>query len=503
MSGNRTNRAITNIAVSFMNQVLTLLLTFLSRTVFIHVLGVEYLGINGVFSDVLGLLSMADLGFNTAMVYSLYKPLAEQDQRKIAALIQFYKKIYMVIAVSIMVIGTALIPFLQYIVNLDDEIPHLTLYYILSLIGIVSSYACFYKTSILTADQKNYIVTRINMILSVCRTCVQIVVLLFSGSYVLYLLTATFFNVLGNVVASKRASREYQYIVRKEVLNRDEKRELTVNVGSAFFYKISAMLLNATDNILISIIVGTVAVGYYSNYLMITNKLSAIYTIIFTSLIASIGNLVVQASAKKRYEVFQCEQTVSFCLSCVLIPCFANTVNDFIAIWLGEVFVLDRRVVLAVSVNLYLACIYQPLWSYREAVGLYRKTKWVMMGCAVMNIVLSIALGIAWGIFGILIASSLARLSTYIWIEPRILFRDYFNENAATYYYKVFKNAFCVAAIVFITERMARHFLICTYIQWGVKAAIMAVIGSLLAYFVYHKEEGFKILKKKIGDLIR
>ena len=111
MSGNRTNRAITNIAVSFMNQVLTLLLTFLSRTVFIHVLGVEYLGINGVFSDVLGLLSMADLGFNTAMVYSLYKPLAEQDQRKIAALIQFYKRIYMVIAVSIMVIGTALIPF--------------------------------------------------------------------------------------------------------------------------------------------------------------------------------------------------------------------------------------------------------------------------------------------------------------------------------------------------------------------------------------------------------
>lgn len=500
MSGNRTGKAITNIAANFSNQMLSLFLAFFSRTIFIHVLGIEYLGVNSVFNDILGLLSMADLGFNTAMVYSLYKPLAEQDYRKIAALVQFYRKIYIIIVCAIVVIGIALIPALPYLVRLDRDIPQLSLYYVLALIGVVSSYACYYKTSVLTADQKGYIITRINMILGICRTCLQAALLIVYRNYEAYLVTATVFNVLGNVLASRKASREYRYIEQRECLDKKEQRDLLVNVSSAFLYKLSSILLNATDNILISVLAGTVMVGYYSNYLMITNRLSSFYVILFTSLTASIGNLVIHASAKKQYEVFRCEQIVSFCLSCAVIPCFMNTVNDFVGIWLGDSYILDRNVVLAVSLNLYLTCVCQPLWSYREAVGLYQKTKWIMLCCAVLNIILSVILGVVWGIFGILLSSSLARLLTYIWLEPKLLFRDYFNTRVGVYYEKMMQNAVLVFAIILLTGSTLGGISVRNYLQWGIKAAIVFAFGGLCAYFMYRKDDGFQVLCKKILD---
>ena len=174
MSEGRTKKAAMNVAFNFLNQILTLILSFVSRTVFVWGLGAEYLGINGLFSDVLGLLSMADLGFGTAMVYSFYKPLADNDYRKIAGLTTFYKKVYTIIAVVVSIVGVALIPFLPYLINLEKDIPHLTLYYLLSLANVVFSYLCVYRTSILSADQKSFKITRITMIVNIIRSILQI-----------------------------------------------------------------------------------------------------------------------------------------------------------------------------------------------------------------------------------------------------------------------------------------------------------------------------------------
>ena len=167
MSENRTKKAFVNVAFNFANQIVTLVLSFISRTVFIYAFGVEYLGINGLFTDVLGLLSMADLGFNTVMVYSLYQPLAEKDTDKIASLVFFYRKVYIFIAIVVSVVGVAFIPFLPFVVNLEKELKDLNIYYLLSLANVVFSYLWFYKTSILTADQKNYVIVKISMLMNV------------------------------------------------------------------------------------------------------------------------------------------------------------------------------------------------------------------------------------------------------------------------------------------------------------------------------------------------
>lgn len=501
MPQGRTKKGIVNIAYNLLNQIIMLVLAFVSRSVFIHYLGTEYLGINGLFSDVLNLLSMADLGFNTAMVYSFYKPLAENDYRKMAALTSFYKKVYNVIASVVAIAGLVMTPFLKYIVKLDQPIDHLYLYYWLSLANIVVSYLCVYKTSILTADQKNYLVVRITMVFNIIKTAVQIFSLVLWQNYMVYLVIAAVGSLLSNVITSEKASAEYPFINQKAELDKAEKKNIFVNVGSSFIYKVSSVLITSTDNLLMSLMFGTITVGYYSNYLLIQTKITSFFSLLFTSLIAGIGSLIVKEDAEKRYEIFECEQMVGNILSMVVVPCYVALADEFICIWLGKNFVMDTSMVLAIGTNLYLSCVLQPLWSYREATGLYRKTKWVMAVCAGLNLILSVALGLLIGVSGIIWASSLSRLLTYVWYEPKVLFKDFFALGPGKFFFSLLKNACYVAGLVVLSFLFKRKDP--TILYWIVKAAAFGVICLLTAFGVYGRSRGMKLLKEKLADVLK
>ncbi len=496
MADNRTDKAIKNVAYNFINQILTLILSFVSRSVFIWGLGVEYLGINGLFGEVLSLLSMADLGFGTAMTYSFYKPLAEKDYEKIAALTSFYKRVYTVIATTVGILGVLLIPFLPYLINLEKDVPNLTLYYLLSLGSVVFSYLCIYKTSILSADQKNYKVVKITMFVNIGRSVLQIVSIILWHNYIVYLVLGCVSVLVNNIIASLVASKEYPFINEKKQLDKQEKKGIFGNIFSIFVYKLSGTLLNATDNIIISVVVGTAMVGYYSNYLLLQTKISALYVLLFSSITAGIGNLIATEKEEKRYEIFKCEQSLSFIVCGVLIPCFVLLINDFIGVWLGLEFILDDLTVIAMGLNMYLGCVLQPLWSYREATGLYRKTKWMMLICAVINIILSIVGGLLIGLAGIIFASAISRLVTYIWYEPMMLFKEYFGHSARNYYFQLLGNFLIVVAVV-VALSIIPFFQVNSLWKWLLKAGIIGC-GSLSVVLLYCRSEGFKLLKAKI-----
>ncbi len=497
MSG-RTQKSVKNIFANILYQVLTILLTFILRSVFIYVLGVEYLGLNGLFADVLSLLSMADLGFNTAMVYSYYKPLADKDYKKMAALTFFYKKVYGIIAIAIAVIGIIIIPFLPYVVNTEKQVEHLTIYYLLSLSGVIVSYMCVYRTSILTADQNNYVLTRIRTITDIIKTILQVLILLLFKNYILYLAINVLCSFFNNIYASYIAKKRYPFIVEKELLSKNERKEIFNNIKSIFFYKVSSVLLNATDNIIISALLGTIIVGYYSNYLMLQTKIVAIFSVIFTSLTASIGNLVVTENEEKRYEVFCCEQSFSYILSGVIVPCFAGLANDFINVWIGKEYLLTKEVVFIISINLFLNCVLQPLWSYREATGMYVRTKWVMVICALINLLLSVLFGWYIGLAGVLLASAIARIVTYVWYEPRLLFEIYFKCSVMEYFKGLFINA-CIVCILCISMIMVSfQYMAGNWVELILKGIILFCVCGICILAVYRKTDGFKLLMRRI-----
>lgn len=501
MEGSRTEKALKNVNFSILSQALTLILSFVSRTFFIKFFGVEYLGLNGLFTDVLGLLSMADLGFTIAMVYSFYEPLANHDEKKLAGLITFYKRIYIYIAVAVALMGILLLPILPYVINYDTTIPNVNIYYLISLFNVVISYLWVYRTTILTADQQEYRIKKISMIMSLISTFVQIVIMYVYQNYIIYLLISTVFSIINNVIASWLALRLYPYTKVKVEITKQEKKDILRNLGSVFVFKASNVLINATDNILISILVGTVVVGYYSNYSMIQKQIMAFYSLLFTSMTASIGNLIVEKSPESRYKVFRCQQSMSFLLCIVLVPCFAFLINDFIEIWLGGSYQLDSFTVMIICLNMYLACILQPLWTYREASGLYRKTKWIMLICAIENVILSIVLGEIMGLAGILLASALSRLSTYFWYEPKILFKEYFGIGAQNYYLNIVKNFALVIVVFVIVGAMISRMIVDSIGMWIVKAFIVGIFCAAIAIFFYWNSDGVVYIRNRMKGL--
>lgn len=502
MSESRTINSAKNVAFNIANQLLNVLLAFVSRKVFIMCLSVDYLGISGLFGDIFSMLCLADLGFGTAMTFSMYKPLAEHDYDKLAGLINFYKKVYRIIATAITVIGLALIPLLPYLVNTETEIEHLNLYYILMLANVVSSYLVVYKTCIISADQRSYLTTKYTGIFNILKTIASVIILLLTHNYTVYLILQVIFTYGTNFFNSHIAEKEYPYIKKKITLPKEETRGIFSNIKSVFIYKISSVLITATDNTLISIIVSTTAVGMYSNYTIVTNKIYNIVNTIFYSLTASIGNLIVKESQGRRYEIFEIMQSVSLILSTFCLTCLLFLQEDFVRLWLGDAFILDRMILYAMLTNFYFSIILMPIWVFREATGLYRKTKYVMLGTAAINIIVSIILGKILGLAGIIFATSISRLTTYFWYEPFLLFKKYFGKSCAVYF-KGIVTSMLATLLVFTVAGIATSFIpVSGWISFFGKAIVIGSISLGMVALIYHRSEGFHLLADRAKSML-
>lgn len=502
-SESRKFNSIRNIIFGYANQIITLLLSFVGRTVFIKILGEDYLGINGLFSDVLMMLSMADLGFGTAMTYSFYKPVAEHDEKKIAALIHFYKKIYNFIALTVAVIGVMLIPFLKYLVNLDQGIPYLKIYYLFFLANTVISYLFVYKTSIINASQKNYLISTYQAVVNMVKTILQIITLLLFHNYFVYLFLTIAATLANNLIASYKADQLYPEIRKgKAELVPEEKKSIFENMKSIFLYKVSGVLLNGTDNTLISIIVGTVWVGIYSNYNMVITAVNGFINTLFSSVTASIGNVVVTEKSQKRYEVFKVMQLISLAIAAWTTVVMYTLMNDLVNVWLGEKFVLTGNILIAIMCNFYLANILRPIWSYREATGLYMQTRYIMLIAAAVNLALSVILGKIFGMVGILAASAISRLVTYFWYEPKLLFKNYFEESVKDFYLSIIKNIILVVCLCLIILWGGQKFYIDTWAKLFVKAVVVAVIAAVGVLCAYIRTDEFKMIWEMVSRII-
>ena len=501
MNGTRTKKSIVNILFNLASQLLSLITAFVMRSVFIQVFATKYLGLNAVFADVLSLISLADLGLGAAMSFSLYKPLAEGDKQKLAALTGFYVKLYQRVAAIVGGLGLCAVPLLPLLIDIETDVGRLplTVYYLISLAKNVIAYLFVGRYIILSADQKNYITAVIDMVITVLRTSLQLVVLLHLKSYAAYLAMDTLCALFYYLITFRVTVRKYPYLRERVELDRAEAQEIYKSIRAIFLHKISSLLMNATDNILISVIVSTASAGLYSNYILIQSKLTKLTSLFFSSLTASVGNLIVKEGPQRRYDVFRCEQTVCFLICSIVVPCYTVLVNDFISIWLGEDFLFSDLVICAMGCNLYMNCVLYPLWSYREATGLYTRTKWIMIVCSLLNIVLSVLMGLWLGTAGILFASALSRLSTYVWYEPKLLFREYFGTSARPFFKKLLLNEALVAGMTLCIGRIGLAFPALSWTAWLLKAVLTGSACLIIAGVVY----GFSSDLSPLWDRLR
>lgn len=438
MAESRTRNVAVNIVVSLLAQALMLILNFILRTIFIKTLGIDYLGVNGLFSNVLSILSFAELGIGNAIIFSLYKPLADGDKERLCSLMQLYKKIYRIIFLAVMVLGLTMIPFLHFFIKGEPNInENLILIYLLYLLNTAISYLYIYKQSIIQADQKKYIVTTILTIANIVKFVCQIVILYFFNNFILFLIIQLLCTFGGNIYCSIIADKKYPYIKENpNPLSKEDSKKIFTDVKSMAAYKFGSIILNSTDNVIISAMVNITTVGLLSNYTMLTGACNTILSSITTSFTASIGNLNAVGTEEQKYSVFNKVLLITAWVYGMAAVGMVVVSKYFISIWLGPEFVMKPIVVLALLSEFYVAGMHTVESHYRTTMGFFVKGRFAPVLAAIINIGLSIALCFKWGAVGVLLATSIARVLVLSVVDSWIIYKDGFHRNPIIYFLK-------------------------------------------------------------------
>ncbi|HHT67308.1 MAG TPA: oligosaccharide flippase family protein [Erysipelotrichaceae bacterium] len=484
----RTKNALLNIIFGYIAQIGILVLSFVGRKIFLNYLSADYLGINGLYSNILTILSLAELGLDTAAVYSLYKPVAERDNATIVSLLKFFKKIYYVLAFGILVLGLCFVPFLKFLIRSDLNQNDLIIYYVLFLINTVASYFVAHKVALLSAFQQQRIQKIVTLISNIILQIMHIVVLVIWKNFYFYIIATICSTFLTNIILSITCSKIHPEIFNCTKIVKVDKKPIVERIKSTFLYKIGAVLINNTDNILISVMVSTVAVGYYSNYLAVISGLQGFLAIITTSMVSGIGNLAVKGNEKDQARLFDIMLLFYHMIGALGLIGFSLLFNNLITIWLGSEYLFDEKTVFIIAFNFYISTVISPVWMFREANGMFEKVKYILLIRALLNLILSILLGKLWGVFGILFATTISLFLTNFWIEPIILCKDILRRKQSDYWLKQLKYAL-ISAVAFILCYLAIFKLGDSLLWLITKALIICLITFTLFVLMNYKTD--------------
>lgn len=497
----RSKKAIRNVFTGVSNKLILMLFAFVTRTMFIRLLGAEFAGINSFFTNVISVLSLAEMGVGNVFMYYLYSAIAKKDEELISNLLGEFKRVYYCIILIILILGTCLIPFLR-IVNTDIPFNQFLLYYELYLIDCIASYFVAYRLILIKADQRVYIIDLIQTISTICMYIMQLLVLILYKSFGGYLAIQIAFTIICNLLLNRLAVKDYPYtkrLRRKKRLIVLKDKNLWGNIKATFLFKISDTILDQTDCIIISILLGTLYVGYYYNYLLLITYLSALGGIIANGMLASYGDLVATSNKEHLYKMFIVSMRIFAFYGTVCTACYTNIVQDFVPIWIGENYLLDNRVIIAILLVFYLRMVTNTIWIYRSALGLFKSVQYINVFAAVINVVLSIIGGVIWGIPGIIIATAISRLLTSFWYEGMVVFKSLMKPVSDYFLYQL--KDFLICIIVTLLS-----YIICGHITIGgiygilIKLVITVILVSVFEYAVYRGTEEHRYIIWRLSN---
>ena len=482
MTQSRVKNSAKNTFFAALNMLVQLILKFAVRIVFVRFLSVEYLGLNTLFSNILQVLSLAELGVGGAIVYSMYKPVADGDTEKIKSLIGIYKKFYWIIGGVITVVGLAIIPLLPYLMSGGTTLEvNLNLVYVIYLFNTSVGYFFAHRRALIFANQRNDIETKVSSVCLIALNAVQLVILAITKNYLFYISVLPLFTIIDSVAITVISHRLYPDIRGKaQKLSECDKKDLIKNTAAMVGHRLGGVAVNSTDNIFISAFLGLTALGLYSNYAYIVMILTSVLLLIVTATKASIGNLIAAGNKQRAYEVF-CD--LSYFLFAFLIFCFScytALAQDFVSIFFGEELVLPFVTMLLIGINFYIMQSRAIIGAFRETTGLFWKDRYKPFFEVAINIGLDFALVIAIGLPGIVIATIVSNIVCNLTVEPYIVFKYYFGKSVKKYYLVYVLLAIAAAAVCAATFAVGYLIPADGVLMLIVKAVVCAAVSGVL-----------------------
>jgi len=491
----RLDNSVRNIKFGTLGLILSYISGFIVRKVFVMFLSLEYLGLSGLFSNVLMMLSLAELGFGTAISYSLYKPLAFGEEHKIQALMNLYRKAYRIIGTLVVLLGFTFTPFLHVLMKEVPDIPHLYSIYWLFVLNSGSSYFLGYKRSVIVADQKSYIDSIHMYGFQILKHVLQIVALIVTGNYILFLVILLASTIGENLAITLRVNALYPYLKKKTdaALNRDDKEKIKRNIFALTFHNIGGVLVNGTDNIILVRFVNLASAGLYANYTLIQRSVDGIVGLIYSSITASIGNLTAERGSVGSKDLFDQLNFVSAWVYGFTALCLYFLCNPFISLWIGRAYLFPKSVVLVIVVNYYLTGMRRPVLAFKDSLGLFWYDRYKALLQAGINLVVSIVLAREYGVIGVLIGSSVSTLATCFWIEPYVVFHFGFDKSMVQYFLQYLGYTLVTLLAGFATFTCLSHIALPnTILRFAVSLLAVIVVPNLIYLLFFHRLSLFK-----------
>lgn len=504
----RAKKSLRNIIGVVSQNTIAIIVGFISQALFIKILGIEYLGLNGLFNNIITMLGIVELGIGNAIIFNLYKPIAENDITKIQTLMKFYKKTYIIIAIIIAILGLCITPFLDFIIGTIEIDINIHYIFILYIIDIVASYLLTYKRSILYANQENYIINIVHIGYILVLNTVQIILLYLTKNYFLYLFIKIVCRVLENIIITMIANKKYSFLKDKNSLKLDKKTEKDIftKVKALFFHQIGSFIINGTDNILISKFFSVVVVGLYSNYYMIIDSVNKLFGQIIEALTPSIGNMLVTETTQKCRLIFNKVRFINFWISLFTSISILVLSDTFISLWIGREFLLDDTVLFVITFNFFQKMMRKTYASFKNAAGIFFEDRFVPLVESILNIVTSIILLKIFGLAGVFMGTILSGLVLWVYSYPKFVYKKILGGT----YFEYIKETLCYIIVFLFTATITyliSKFIVIDnlFIVLIIKAIICILIPNIIITIIYRKDNNYKycinIIKNKMKKI--
>ena len=498
----RTRYTLINMVVNIGGQFLTMLLSFVSRMIFIRCLSAAYLGVNGLFSDVLSILNFAELGIGTAMVFSMYEPAARDDEQKLARLMNLYKWMYRAVAAFVLLFGLVLLPFLPYLIKGGEGVEHITLIYMMYVLASASSYLLSYKSSIYQAYQKGYIRVGWAVVCDCLKTILQIVVLLQTGNFILYLAVQQVMQFLPNIIVSRMVDKEFPYLKEcHELPEKEERNGILKNIGAMSMHKLATIIVRNTDSLLMSSFIGLTTVGIFSNYRLVINALNNLMSKVGTAFSGSVGNFAALEDSDRLYQVYKEMDFLFFVLSGYLTGGLMMLFNPFIALLFGGKFCFPMTTVVIIVTEFYITRMRQTNLLFREVMGLFWNDRYKAVVESIINLVVSLVLVQRYGVTGIVGGTIISTLCTCVWVEPYIFLKygvqDEWRKKLRDYFAEYLKRLLLMAAVSAAAVLWVQRFPVGNFGIFILDGLLYTAVFAGMIVLVYHGSEEYDTLKRR------
>ncbi len=501
----RTKKSLLNLATGLMGQMLALLASLMLRVVMSRCMETAYLGLSGLFTNILSMLSLVELGVGPAITFSLYKPLAERDTEKTKSLMRLYQKAYRSIGCAVLLLGFLFTPVYPHLIKDAAGVSQLNIIYWLYVLNTGISYFYSYKGSLIIADQNQYIKNIGHYIAYVLMHAMQAIILITTRNYIIFLICQVLFTAAENIVLSHVADRMYPFLKEREIkpLLKADTEPIVRNIRAMLCHNIGNMVVNSTDNILVSRFLGLTVSGIYSNYAMILLAVRNILARAFDAVLASVGNLNAEGEKGKIRTVFDRLFFLAFWLFGLCAICLMCLMQPFIRWVFGEAFLLDNLTLMMLVLSFYVTGMRSVLYVMRAAAGLYHRDWAKPIAEAIVNLVASIWLMQRFGIAGVFMGTIVSAALVGTWVEAYIVCKDVLEVKLRSYFVQYGQYALIAAATAFLVYGLVNRMPDGGFVWLALKGIVtVATVNSIYAA-VYLKSEEFVYFRRLASGILK